>query len=106
MGNLKIEDDDSDDENPYATKSSAKPETTTTYTGYDARGTPYRQSQTSSAIGSSSTIPPRSNFARVKSDNVKNAGGTIQVTGEAARTAIGRQRYRDDDSSDSEYGYM
>ena len=103
MGNLEIENNDSDDENPYATKSSAKRETTTTSTGYDARDT-YRQSQTSSAIGSSSTKAPRSNFARVKSDNVKNAGGTIFVT-EAAR-AIGRQRYRDDDSSDSEYGYM
>ncbi|KAG7008332.1 plasma membrane fusion protein [Physcia stellaris] len=103
MGNLRIEDNDSDDENPYATKSSAKRETTST--GYDARDTPYRQSQTSSAIGSSSTMAPRSNFARVKSDNVKNAGGTIFVT-EAARSAIGRQRYRDDDSSDSEYGYM
>lgn len=68
MGTLNIE-DDGFEENPYATKAPEKREITSTFTGYDAQGTPYRQSRTTSAVPSaksSGTIAPRSNFARPK----------------------------------------
>ncbi|KAL8797142.1 MAG: hypothetical protein Q9195_000609 [Heterodermia aff. obscurata] len=109
--------DDSDD-NPFAPKKARtmpkkenqeKAKSAASFTGYDAAGRAYRQSKIPSLAAtatSRSTTVPRSNFARVKSEqSADKPKGLIEETPEAK--AVGRQVYIADDDSDSDdYGYI